>query len=100
MTAGLFKEKVGTIEKPLLVIPIVPEKLLRLEVLSTDCPRHFDFVKTIKRITRKKALLNFICSVLKVLICKCLIDLLNRRKYKSSLHYRIMLFNPILTNFK
>lgn len=39
MVAGLFKEKVGTIEKPLLVIPTEPEKVETLCVLSADCPK-------------------------------------------------------------
>jgi len=36
MVAGLFKEKVGTIEKPLLVIPTEPEKVEIFWVLSAD----------------------------------------------------------------
>jgi len=36
MVVGLFKEKVGTIEKPLLVIPTEPEKEDIFLVLSAD----------------------------------------------------------------
>jgi hypothetical protein len=39
MVAGLFKENVGTIEKPLLVMPTEPEKVETLWVLSGDCPK-------------------------------------------------------------
>ena len=35
--AGLFREKAGIIEKPLLVIPTEPEKLVMLFVLSGVC---------------------------------------------------------------
>jgi hypothetical protein len=38
MVAGLFNEKVGMMEKPLFVMPMLPENETICEVLSEDWP--------------------------------------------------------------
>lgn len=63
MVAGLFKEKVGTIEKPLLVIPTEPEKVETLCVLSADCPKVVCDTKA-KKTKKKTVFIHFIYRML------------------------------------
>jgi len=63
MVAGLFNEKVGTIEKPLLVIPTEPEKVEILCVLSVDCPKVVCDTKA-KKTKKKTVFMDFIYRVL------------------------------------